>query len=927
MAVGRRAIAATAGTFDGVANGSFYMAFLSQSPGQVITVRTSNLTPGGDTVLHVQNEGDPQGGFIAGDDDSGGGWSSLVVVPSPASARTLRVVVRSYSEAYQGKCDVVVTDNLGTNLTIATQVDFGGSVTTLVGSMQAGARVTTGELQGGSNDTVMLVLSSTTHAVAFDDDDGVANMSWVQLGTGCSVCTVVLANYAAGQGSQATRLVWDEEAITQDVDQDGLGVTLEGILGTNPNSFDSDQDGITDRSELVGMDVFSGSTLIGSVKFPFMGADPTKKDLFLEVDWVACTDPACGGDINKGQLTETQTNLVQANFNPVRLHWDTGRNNTYTDSRKFDWGNWGGASRLPETPVGQTPVTEGHSLERDFKFHHVVSYGTGYGQSPKTPGGCFAAWNQAETLRHELGHNMGLLHGGRPGKVAIRYKPQYYSFMNYAYQTYAPAFSSNANSSVVLNPTALDERAGVGNNAVMLDKIKEYWCPGNVPTACVNDGTVSMPGVPLGAVDWNRDGAFAPAGTFVQGTVALKDFSNTGQSTFSTSSLFDTSMSWVSVGGSIGDQLWILGHSSGGALQYAKVSRTSINSTCGASFFTSYYDEQNFDCAGINAGATLAPGARSAGGAPGLAEINNKLIAVWAPANGTIRSSIITIDPSTGAVTMATDVTLPGNVVPSGDVTALSTAPGVVTAWAQSSGRLKEWVYQNNAWSGPIDQEWADGAGGFIVPLFGIGATRGYEGTTQSTYAAIVRSPDNVIEFARKEASGPQAGKWTRLSASWSIFGSQPVAASRPGLAFQHTAGQAASVGRFYAGFTQQTCMGKYGSSPCPVLLLMTEGNTANSTQRLKWLTPAQNLGTPGNVRGIALIDDPARDTNLRASYTDAYNYSYFLPLADGIMNATMRDNDDWPYVLGALRASLSLDDCIAPGCTWPAGVLPASLP
>jgi hypothetical protein len=49
---------------------------------------------------------------------------------------------------------------------------------------------------------------------------------------------------------------------------------------------------------------------------------------------------------------------------------------------------------------------------------------------------------------------------------------------------------------------------------------------------------------------------------------------------------------------------------------------------------------------------------------------------------------------------------------------------------------------------------------------------------------------------------------------------------------------------------------------------------------------------------------------------------AWFLPVADGIYGTNVKDNDDFAYLKGALRASLGLD-----GGTWPQGVLPATLP
>ena len=46
---------------------------------------------------------------------------------------------------------------------------------------------------------------------------------------------------------------------------------------------------------------------------------------------------------------------------------------------------------------------------------------------------CWLRWDQAGTFMHELGHNLGLRHGGTDES---NYKPNYLSVMNYAFQFY-----------------------------------------------------------------------------------------------------------------------------------------------------------------------------------------------------------------------------------------------------------------------------------------------------------------------------------------------------------------------------------------------------------------------------------------------------------------------------------------------------------
>ncbi|HSE39195.1 MAG TPA: hypothetical protein VLH08_00395, partial [Acidobacteriota bacterium] len=88
------------------------------------------------------------------------------------------------------------------------------------------------------------------------------------------------------------------------------------------------------------------------------------------------------------------------------------------------------------------------------------------------PSGADFKWTQAGTFLHELGHNLGLMHGGNDH---ISNKPNHLSVMSYAYQTggipidvpndqlyylYDYARFSGPN----LNENSLNENAGMGGN-------------------------------------------------------------------------------------------------------------------------------------------------------------------------------------------------------------------------------------------------------------------------------------------------------------------------------------------------------------------------------------------------------------------------------------------------------------------------------
>lgn len=219
---------------------------------------------------------------------------------------------------------------------------------------------------------------------------------------------------------------------TTDIDSDGDGLcnAAEQRYLTDPFDADTDDDGFSDGAEILGLD---------GIDLRFYGANPRRKDIFLEIDFYPGLRPA-----------DEALDLVVASFaaapvsNPdgstgISLHVvlddqiasadaDLDLSPVWTDfdvirSRYFD-----------------------SSRERIFHyclFAHRYDGGSSSGRSRGIPGRdllvTLGTWSpsggtvlqQAGTLMHELGHNLGLQHGGQDGR---NYKPHYFSVMSYLYQ-------------------------------------------------------------------------------------------------------------------------------------------------------------------------------------------------------------------------------------------------------------------------------------------------------------------------------------------------------------------------------------------------------------------------------------------------------------------------------------------------------------
>jgi len=214
-----------------------------------------------------------------------------------------------------------------------------------------------------------------------------------------------------------------------DTDGEGLCDLLETLFGLDPNNPDSDGDRLSDYAELFGF----GNGLDLST----LGANPWKKDIFIEVDYfpgfqpaqatldkvitafanapVSNRDGSSGITLHLVVSQQIEAADADQDLNPVWTDFDKIKTKYFTANRgpffhymlianKYDGGNSSGISR----------GVPGH----DF----VVTLGSVGGGT---------ATQLAGTIMHELGHNIGLLHGGNEN---ANYKPNYLSIMNYEYQ-------------------------------------------------------------------------------------------------------------------------------------------------------------------------------------------------------------------------------------------------------------------------------------------------------------------------------------------------------------------------------------------------------------------------------------------------------------------------------------------------------------
>jgi nitrous oxidase accessory protein NosD len=225
-----------------------------------------------------------------------------------------------------------------------------------------------------------------------------------------------------------------------DTDGDGLADRAERRLGTAPNRTDTDGDGLLDSWEVRGYDADQDGT--AEVPIDEFGADPRRKDIFVEVDsltvggngpWItqvprsAVYGPVVAGLSGTLPLGEGPIHRsVEAMFaaapveNPdgstgIDLHVDTGQ---------FDGGEY-----LADTGIDPTAnrsrvrafrrVHMADRREPIFHYGLVVPNATTAGRAFATESAFFVAASVdgerttrgqfASTIAHEIGHSLGLL--------------------------------------------------------------------------------------------------------------------------------------------------------------------------------------------------------------------------------------------------------------------------------------------------------------------------------------------------------------------------------------------------------------------------------------------------------------------------------------------------------------------------------------
>ena len=316
--------------------------------------------------------------------------------------------------------------------------------------------------------------------------------------------------------------------IGADTDGDGLFDDWEtnGIDGNNDG--DTNDPGERDLPNGIDQNGDGDTTDAGE------RANPNHLDVFLEMDWMDCA--VAGGDCAAGDTHSHRpqnvsiTNMVQAfatapvaasnpdGANGINLHVHLSNAVAHQNVLNFNGGALGCGPNPAGTGFGDFDTVKAANFDnaasRRYAFHYALAIEV-ENQAALTDAnqrfsGCgeilgndfyisFGLWGpitvqqESGTIMHELGHNLGLQHGGND---VLNFKPNYLSLMNYSFQLRGIPTSNRLDYSrsalPTLNEGSLNETLGVqdGTDNTL------FFCPGGAQSQVAASG----------AVDWNCNG-------------------------------------------------------------------------------------------------------------------------------------------------------------------------------------------------------------------------------------------------------------------------------------------------------------------------------------------------------------------------------------------------------------------------------------
>ncbi len=287
-----------------------------------------------------------------------------------------------------------------------------------------------------------------------------------------------------------------------DSDGDLISDTDELLLGTNPYNADTDGDGLLDSWEI---------GKVNGIDLKLLGASPLHKDIFVQMDFMVRNSAQNGIGPNENVVRQIENIFKNApvqnpdGTNGINIHLILGNQVEYIDDLN------------PVIDKFTELKSNSFDPRRAPVFHYMIwangyDGGTSSGNSFDIPNSDFIVslgkWNNNNggtdnqkigTFIHELGHNLGLRHGGIDD---LHNKINHISVMDYRYQmsgikinntflhTYQPFILP------LIDEANLQEQVGLGR----LVAFSGYWTQYKTPIRENREAKIDGP------IDWNGDG-------------------------------------------------------------------------------------------------------------------------------------------------------------------------------------------------------------------------------------------------------------------------------------------------------------------------------------------------------------------------------------------------------------------------------------